>query len=180
MAQTLGRGLPVTTQTTAMFRLLSPKENGRYCLLQITPPTQRPARAQPLPLRSQTLLLRLSLNRVACPPTMTSLLSLPQSHRFCIRPTCQPTRPLLICQTPWFLIPVPNLLRTHLTQGCLPLNPHHHNPSHSHQPYHQPGLLGLPLRQPHPHHHLHPSPYWCQLLPHILSHKQPSHIHLLP
>lgn len=143
MAQTLDQGLPVTTQTTPMFRRLSPKENGHYCPLQITLPTQRPARAQPLPLRSQTLrtwtlLLRLSPNKAACPPTMTILLGLPPSLHFCIHPTFQPTRPPLICQTPWFLIPVPNLLRTHLIQGSLQL--HRHNPSHSHQPYHQPGL----------------------------------------
>lgn len=143
VAQTLGRGLPVTTQTTPTFRRLSPKENGHYCPLQITLPTQRPARARPLPFRSQTLrtwtlLLRLSPNRAACPPTMTILLSLPQSLQFCVRPTFQPTRPPLICPTPRFLIPVPNLLRTHLIRGSLQL--HRHNPSHSHQPYRQPGL----------------------------------------
>lgn len=139
----LYKGLPVTTQTTLTFHLLSPKENGRCCPSQITLPPQRPARAQPLPFRSQTplLLLKLRLKALTHRPMMANLLRLPPSHWFCIRPTLHLTRPPLICQTHRFLTPVPNLLRTHLIQGPLHLYPHCHNPINSHQPYHR---LGLP------------------------------------
>lgn len=143
----------MTTQTTPMFHLLSPKENGHYCPLQIMVHPQTSVRAQPLILRSQTLhiqtilpLLMLRLKEGTSHPMRGSMSSRPLNHWLCIHPAFHPTPLPLIYQKLWFLwMPVLGRLVTHLllwSPVCL--CPQCRNPtSCSHQVYHQPRPLPI-------------------------------------
>lgn len=144
----LNKGLPVTTRATPMFHLLSPKENGHYCPLQIMVHPQTSVRVQPLILRSQTLHIQtilppliLRLKEGTSYPMMGSMSSHPLSHWLRVHPTFHPTPLPLIYPKLWFLwIPVLGLLVTHLLLRIpLCFCPQCHNPtSCSHQVYHQP------------------------------------------
>lgn len=140
------KGLPVIAQTTSTFHLLSPKENGHYCPLQIIVHPLTSVRVQLLILRSHTLHIQTILpllifrpKEVMFHPMMGNMLSLPLSPWFFIHPTFHPTHPLLKYQTLLSLqLPILDLLVTHL-HGPLCVCPQCHNPASSHQVYHQPG-----------------------------------------